>query len=51
MTLDTYADLHDSDLDAVADRLDTIAGAAGVPSVSPTAAAGLQAVRRKAATQ
>jgi hypothetical protein len=36
MTLDTYADLLDSDLDAVADRLDTIAGAAGVASVSPT---------------
>jgi hypothetical protein len=52
MTLDTYADLFDSDLDAVADRLDTIACAAGVSTLFPQPpGADLQAVRRKAGAQ
>jgi hypothetical protein len=35
MTLDTYADLFDSDLDAVADRLDKVARGAGVSPLFP----------------
>lgn len=52
MTLDTYADLFDSDLDAVADRLDKVARAAGVSPARPQGnVADLEAARRKAAAQ
>jgi hypothetical protein len=37
LTLDTYADLFDDDLDAVADRLDIVARAAGAAHSLPEA--------------
>jgi DNA-binding ferritin-like protein len=37
MTLDRYADLFDDDLDAVAERLDALARAAGVYPMCTTA--------------
>jgi integrase len=52
MTLDTYADLFDSDLDAVADRLDAVARAAGVSPLFPQPdVADLETVRRKSMAQ
>jgi integrase len=47
MTLDTYADLFDSDLDAVAERLDRVAVSAGVSPACPEGnVADLAAARR-----
>jgi integrase len=52
MTLDTYADLFDSDLDAVADSLDKVARGAGVSPAFPKGpTADLGAARRMAIGQ